>query len=187
VRGNLGASGLACREDSCVHPILYTCMSVLVGFMVGVWVVFYVAVHPVLGSCVTVVLKLVLRCPAMEPPEAHIHHLAPARDNGIVTTPAAVELSVWIGLLGWGHPMSMRVWWWGIILRAVINSAASSDSAADAITNLMIWATESTAPLKRGYGSFSKRKICAPAQLQDWDSLRKPELACAHKIISLAR
>jgi hypothetical protein len=153
MRGNLGANGLASREDSCIHPIPYTCMSVSVGFMVGVWVVFCVVVRPALGSCIPVVLKLVLRCPATEPPEAHIHHLAPAV---FLTTPAAVELSVWIGLLGWGHPMSMRVWRWGIILRAVINSAASLDSAADAITNLMIWAMESTAPLKCGYESFSK-------------------------------
>ncbi len=65
--------------------------------------------------------------------------------------------------------MSMKIWQWGIILHAVMNRAASLDSAADAITNLMIWAMESTAPLKRGNGSFSKRKICAPARLQDWD------------------
>jgi hypothetical protein len=60
----------------------------------------------------------------------------------LLTTPAAVELSVWMGLLGWGHPMSMRVCWWGIISRAVMKRAASSDSAAEAITNLMIWAIE---------------------------------------------
>ncbi len=36
MRGNLGANGLASREDSCVHLIPYTCMSVSVGFLVGV-------------------------------------------------------------------------------------------------------------------------------------------------------
>ncbi len=51
--------------------------------------VFCVEVRPVLGSCIPVVLKLVLRCPAMDLPEAHIHHLAPARDNGIVNNPSS--------------------------------------------------------------------------------------------------
>ncbi len=64
-------------------------MTVSAGFMVGVWVVFCVVVRPVLGSCIPVVLKLVLRCPAMEPPEVHIHHLAPARDNSIVNNPSS--------------------------------------------------------------------------------------------------
>jgi hypothetical protein len=31
----------------------------------------------------------------------------------LLVTPAAVELSVWIGLLGWGQPISMSVWRWG--------------------------------------------------------------------------
>jgi hypothetical protein len=60
---------------------------------------------------------------------------------------------------GWGHPISIRVWRWGIISHVVMNWAASSDSAAEAMTNLMIWAIESTAPLKRGKGSFSERKM----------------------------
>jgi hypothetical protein len=154
-------------------------MSVSVSFVVGVWAVFCVVVRPGLGSSVPVVSKLVLRCPATGTPEAHIHHLAPLRDNSIVNNPAAVKLSFWIGLL--------RVWRWGIISRAVINRAASLDSAADAITNLMIWAMESTAPLHCEYRSFSERKIYAPAWLRDWDSLRKPALACAHRIMSLVQ
>jgi hypothetical protein len=63
----------------------------------------------------------------------------------LLVTPAAVELSVWMGLLGWGHPMLMRVWRWGIILHAVMKSTASLDSDSDDITNLMIWAMERTA------------------------------------------
>ncbi len=89
MRGNLGATGLASREDSCVHPIPYTSMSVSVGFIVGVWVVFCVVAYPVLGSCIPLVSNLVLRCPAMEPPEAHIHHFALARDNSIVNNPSS--------------------------------------------------------------------------------------------------
>ena len=53
--------------------------------------------------------------------------------------------------------MLMRVCLCGIISCAVVKSAASSASAADAMTNLMIWAMERTAPLKRGKGSFSER------------------------------
>jgi hypothetical protein len=71
----------------------------------------------------------------------------------------AVELSVLIGVFGCGHPIAIRVCLWGIISHAVTKRAVSSDSAADAITNLMIWAMESMAPLKRGNGSFSKRKM----------------------------
>jgi hypothetical protein len=65
----------------------------------------------------------------------------------LLVTPAAVELSVWIGLFGWGQPMSIRVWWFGIISCAVMKRAASSALDADAMTNLMIWAIERMAPL----------------------------------------
>jgi hypothetical protein len=49
--------------------------------------------------------------------------------------------------------MLMRVWRQGIMSRAVMKSAASSDLAAEAITNLMMWAIERTAPLikRRGH------------------------------------
>ncbi len=77
----------------------------------------------------------------------------------MLVTSAAVELSVWIGLLGWGQPMAMRVWRWGIISCAVMNSTASSDSAAKAMMNLMILAIERIAPLNRGNGSSSDRYI----------------------------
>ena len=50
----------------------------------------------------------------------------------LFVTPTAVELSVWIGLCGCGHPMSIRVCWWGTILQAAIKSAASLASAAEA-------------------------------------------------------
>ncbi len=92
MRGNLGSNGLASREDSCVHPIPCPCMSVSVGFMVGVWVVFCVVLCPVFGACIPVVLKLVLQCTATEPPEVHIHHLALARDNGIVNSLTAKSI-----------------------------------------------------------------------------------------------
>ncbi len=64
----------------------------------------------------------------------------------LLVTPAAVELSVWIGDFGWGQPMSIRVWRCGIISRAVMKSAASSALDANAMTNLMIWAIDRIAP-----------------------------------------
>jgi hypothetical protein len=83
MRGNPGAKDLASREGSCSNPVPDACMSVLVGFMVGIWVVFCVVVVPVLGSSIPIVSNLILRCAATEPPEALIHHLAPARNNSI--------------------------------------------------------------------------------------------------------
>jgi hypothetical protein len=53
--------------------------------------------------------------------------------------------------------MAMRVWQLGIISLAVMNSAASSDSAADTMTNLMIWAIERMVLLNHGKGSSSNR------------------------------
>jgi hypothetical protein len=85
----------------------------------------------------------------------------------LLVTPTAVELSVWRGLFGWGQPMEMRVCLWGIISLAVTKRAASSDLAASAITNFMIWAIERIAPLNCRNGLFFERKMCAPAQLQE--------------------
>jgi hypothetical protein len=50
--------------------------------------------------------------------------------------------------------MAIRVWWWGIISRAVMKSAASSDLAAEAMRNLIIWAIDRMAPLNCGNRSF---------------------------------
>ncbi len=70
----------------------------------------------------------------------------------------------------------MRVCLWGIISLAVTRRAASSDLAADTITNLMIWSIERMAPLKCGNGLFSERKMCALAWLWELVSLRNPAL-----------
>ncbi len=50
--------------------------------------------------------------------------------------------------------MAMRVWQWGIISCAVMNSAASSDLVAKAMTNLMIWAIDMMVPLNQGNRSI---------------------------------
>ncbi len=58
-----------------------SCMCDMVGFVVGVRVVPDMVVGPVFGSSVPVVVELVLKAMASEPPEVHIHHLDPAGDN----------------------------------------------------------------------------------------------------------
>jgi hypothetical protein len=80
----------------------------------------------------------------------------------------------------------MRVCLWGIISCAITTRAANSDLVADTIPNLMIWAIKRTAPLNRLKGSFSERKMCAPAQLWELDSLRNPASEWAQRIMSLA-
>ena len=55
-----------------------------VRFVIGVWVVLGMVVGPVFGSGVPVVAELVLRATALEPSEAHIHHLDSAGDNCLV-------------------------------------------------------------------------------------------------------
>ncbi len=80
--------------------------------------------------------------------------------------------------------MEMRVCLRGIISLAVTKRAASSDLAADAITNLMIWAIERIAPLNRKNGSFSERKMCPPAQLRELVLLRNPASKWAQRTMS---
>ncbi len=133
------------------------CMQALMGIVVGVRVVFSVLFLPVLGTCIPVIMKLILGCTVTEPLKLLIHHLGSAGHNSLLITPAAEELSIWIGLFGWGQPMAMRVWQWGIISCAVMNSAASSDSAAEAMTNLIIWPIDRMAPLNQGNGLSSNR------------------------------
>ncbi len=82
--------------------------------------------------------------------------------------------------------MEMRVCLWGIISLVITERAASSDSAANAITNLMIWAIERAAPLNHKNGSFLERKMCAPAQLWELVLLRHPASKWAQRIMSLA-
>jgi hypothetical protein len=83
IRGLMGR-----RERGMVlstHRGPVTCMQALMGFVVGVRVVFGVAVGPVLvGACIPVILKLILGCAAMESPKLHIHHLGPVGHNSLV-------------------------------------------------------------------------------------------------------
>ena len=134
-------------------------------FMVCVWVVLSVVASSIFQADIPLVGELlVLGSMAPEPPEAHIHHLAPARNNGIVGSPSqcrviSLDREFWSGpphddeglAVGYNHASRDE------------KRAASLDPAADAIINLMIWSMERISPLNRRKGTFSERKICAPA------------------------
>ena len=80
----------------------------------------------------------------------------------LLVSPKAVEFSVWMGDAPWGHLISMRVWRRGAIYLEATNSVASSSSAAEDTTNLIIWEMVRMGPLYRGLGSSSERKMCEP-------------------------
>ncbi len=142
--------------------------------MVGVRVVFSVVISPVFRADVSVVTELVLGGTTWSH-QKHISIILARRGTIVLlVTPAAIELSVWIRLFGWGQLMEMRVCLWGIISLAVMKRAAHSDSAANATTNLRIWAIERIAPLNHKNHLFSERKMCAPAQLRELVLLRNP-------------
>jgi hypothetical protein len=69
------------QKGLCAYRVPDACMSTLLGFMVGVWVVFGVVVSPVFRAGVPVVMELVLGDTATEPPEAHIHHFGSEGHN----------------------------------------------------------------------------------------------------------
>ncbi len=81
----------------------------------------------------------------------------------------------------------MRVCLWEIISLVVTKRAASSDLVAEAITNLMISVIERIAPLNHRNGSFSERKMCAPAQLWELVFLRNLASKWAQGTMSLAQ
>ena len=84
---------------------------------------------------------------------------------------------------GCGHPISLSVLSNVIIFFSVIKRAAISTYAADAITVFIICAIVNIGPLSFGFGSFSDRKMCAPALLIALDPFKNPASACDAKII----
>ncbi len=93
----------------CAYRVPDACMSTSVGFMVGVRMVFGVVVSPVFRAGAPVVTELVLGGMAMIYQTCISIILARRGTIVLLATPAAVELSVWIWLFGWGQPMEMRV------------------------------------------------------------------------------
>ena len=62
--------------------------------------------------------------------------------------------------------ISMNVWQMGIIFLAIMYIAPSFASAAEDITNLMIWEIVRISPFHSGFGSFSDENMWAPARLR---------------------
>ena len=65
--------------------------------------------------------------------ETQVHGFDFSLDDGFFTTPASVELSVWIGDGGCFQPIYINFWRTGTISLVVMYSAPSSTSAADDI------------------------------------------------------
>ena len=74
----------------------------------------------------------------------------------LLTTPAAVELSAWTSDVDCFQTISINVCRMGTISLAVMYSTPSSASAAENMTNLMIWAIVRIGPFHSGVGSFSE-------------------------------
>ncbi len=68
----------------------------------------------------------------------------------LLTYPVAVVLSTWIGDQGCGQPISVKALRSGTISWAHLKMAASSASPAEAYTDLITAAMESTGPLDCG-------------------------------------
>ena len=105
----------------------------------------------------------------------------------LLTTPAAVEFSVWTGDGGCFQTIYINFWLMGTISLAIMYSAPSSASAAEDMTNLMIWETVRIGLFHSGVGSFSDKNIWAPVRLHALDSLFNPASEWAFRIMSLAR
>jgi hypothetical protein len=104
----------------------------------------------------------------------------------LLTTPSAVELSVWIGVFGCGWPILVSICRIYTASFASRYYAPNSVSAADDITAFLMVATVSIAPLLGGNSSLFDRKKCLPARLRDFFSLQYPASLWTASIILLA-
>ncbi len=89
-----------------------------------------------------------------------------------LTTPSAIELSVWSGVGGCLCPNSSRMILMYTASRAMMYNAANSASVADNMTCLMTWAMLRTAPLFGGMFAPLERKKCPPVLLHAQSLLR---------------
>ena len=101
----------------------------------------------------------------------------------LLMTPAAVELSVWIGDGGCFQPIYINVWRIGTIYLVVMYSVPSSASTDEEITNLMVWSIVRISPFHSGIGSFSDKNMWAPERLNALDSLLNPIYEWAARIM----
>ncbi len=89
-----------------------------------------------------------------------------------MSSACAVELSVCIGVCIWGWPNSSSIVHMKTVVFALMNSAASSVSAADDMTDFMIWEMLRMAPLLIGILSSPAMNMWPPAWLRAFSSDR---------------
>ena len=63
-----------------------------------------------------------------------------------LVTPTALEFLIWIGFLGCGHPISMKVWSIGTISLAGMNNLESSSLVAEDMTYFILCAMARMGP-----------------------------------------
>ena len=100
----------------------------------------------------------------------------------LLATPTSVELSHWMGALGCGQPISMRLFQSGTMNRPYILS-----SAAEEITNLMSWATVRTGLLLVGTEVSLESMVFAPSRLCALLKLSYAASECTARTMSLVR
>ena len=105
----------------------------------------------------------------------------------LVSSACAVELSVWMGVLGCVCPNSSSVCRMDTAVLALMNNAPSSASAADDITALIICEMFNTAPLLMGISSLPAMNMWPPALLRALGSERYEASLWIASFISLAR
>ena len=81
-------------------------------------------------------------------------------------TPSAVKLFVCRSDRGWSQPILVRVWRRGGIFLVDMKRDASYYSAAEDMTNLMIWARVRSGPLLAGMGTSPERNMWAADRLR---------------------
>ena len=101
-------------------------------------------------------------------------------------TPNAMELLVWVGDCPRVHYISVEIWRRGTISLAVMNRSASSASAAEYMTNFIIWAMVRMGTLCRGLVSSSESDMCAPDRLHCLEILRYAASEWAARRMSMA-
>ena len=80
-----------------------------------------------------------------------------------LVTPNAVDLSVWIVLLGCGYPISMSFWCSGTISLAVVNNPESSASVAENMTYFIFYNSKYRAIVAWNWVVFCEHDMGADA------------------------
>ena len=149
-----------------------TCMCKSICIMVSIWVVLGVVVGQVLRSRIPVLTELVLGSTATEPPYTHIHHFAPSGNNCVVGHPSCrgvvrLDRAFRLGPAHVDQGLTMRYH-----LTCCYEESSQFIFGCRRHDKFDDLGYRRIVPLKRGYGSSSERKMCAPGRLRDLDSFK---------------